>query len=48
MSILAHRVFRERGDTGEATAAFLALADRGIVGLKAALAGTPYAEAKPA
>jgi AcrR family transcriptional regulator len=44
----AHRLFRERGDTGEARAAFLALADQGIAGLKAALAGTPYAEAKPA
>ena len=41
--IEAHRTFRRRGDTPEAEAAFLALVDSGTIGLKAALAGTPYA-----
>lgn len=40
--IQAHRMFRERGDPEEAKAIFLALVDRGIIGLKAAMAGTPY------
>ena len=43
--IQAHRSFRRRRDTDEANAAFLAVVDKGTVGLRAALAGTPYAEA---
>lgn len=41
--IEAHRNFRLNGDTEKAKAAFLALVDQGTVGVKAALAGTPYA-----
>lgn len=41
--IQAHRSFRERGDTQEAKAMFLAIVDRGSVGVEAAMAGTPYA-----
>jgi AcrR family transcriptional regulator len=41
--IQAHRTFRQRRDTEEANAAFLALVDKGTIGLKAAMAGTPYA-----
>ncbi|WP_352557113.1 hypothetical protein [Mesorhizobium caraganae] len=41
--IQAHRTFRETRDSGQASAAFLALVDKGSIGLKAALAGTPYA-----
>ena len=39
----AYRTLRQGGDTEEAKRAFLALVDRGAVGLQAALAGTPYA-----
>jgi len=39
----AHWVFRQSEDTDEAKAAFLALVDQGIVGLQAAMNGTPYA-----
>ena len=39
----AHRSFRERRDTEEAQATFLAFVDKGALGLRAALAGTPYA-----
>ena len=39
----AHRTFRQTRDTEEAKAAFLAIVDKGTIGLKAALAGTPYA-----
>ena len=39
----AHRTFRQNRDTEEAKAAFLALVDQGTIGLKAALARTPYA-----
>ena len=39
----AHRTFRETRDSDQASAAFLALVDRGSIGLKAAMAGTPYA-----
>ena len=39
----AHRTFRQSRDTEQATAAFLALIDKGTIGLKAAMAGTPYA-----
>ncbi len=38
----AHQTFRQSGDTKEADAAFLALVDRGTIGLKAAMAGTTY------
>jgi len=41
--IEAHRTFRQRRDTEEAKAAFLAIVDKGTIGLKAALARTPYA-----
>ncbi|MEJ1969595.1 MAG: TetR/AcrR family transcriptional regulator [Rhizomicrobium sp.] len=41
--IQAHRTFRQRRDAEEANAAFLALVDKGTIGLKAAMAGTPYA-----
>lgn len=38
----AHRTFRQNRDTEEANATFLAIVDKGTVGLKAAMAGTPY------
>jgi AcrR family transcriptional regulator len=41
--IQAHRIFRENQDTEAANAAFLAFVDKGTIGLKAAMAGTPYA-----
>ena len=41
--IQAHRTFRRTRETEEANAVFLALVDRGTTGLKAAMAGTPYA-----
>jgi AcrR family transcriptional regulator len=41
--IQAHRTFRQGQDTEEAKAAFLAIVDKGAVGLTAAMAGTPYA-----
>jgi AcrR family transcriptional regulator len=41
--IQAHRTFRQSQDADEARAAFLAVIDKGTIGLKAALAGTPYA-----
>jgi AcrR family transcriptional regulator len=41
--IQAHRTFRQSRDTQEAKAAFLAVVDKGTIGLKAAMAGTPYA-----
>ncbi|KQV31812.1 TetR family transcriptional regulator [Rhizobium sp. Root1203] len=41
--IEAHRTFREGGrDTEKAKAAFLAVVDKGSVGAKAAMGGTPY------
>jgi len=39
----AHRTFRESSDTTKANTAFLAIVDRGAIGLKAAMVGTPYA-----
>lgn len=39
----AHRTFRTTRDTDRANAAFLEVVDRGVVGLKAAMARTPYA-----
>jgi AcrR family transcriptional regulator len=41
--IQAHRTFRQSRDTEKAKAAFLALVDKGTIGLNAAMAGTPYA-----
>lgn len=41
--IQAHRTFRHRRDTEEAKAVFLAMVDKGTLGLNAAMAGTPYA-----
>jgi AcrR family transcriptional regulator len=41
--IQAHRIFRQSRDADEARAAFLAIVDKGTSGLKAAMAGTPYA-----
>lgn len=41
--IQAHQTFRQRRDADAAHAAFLTLIDTGSVGLRAALAGTPYA-----
>ena len=40
--IRAHWVFRKRRKRKEAKAVFLALFDQGFLGLKAAMAGTPY------
>ena len=37
-----HRVFRTSADAAAASAAFLAIVDKGSLGLAAALAGTPY------
>jgi AcrR family transcriptional regulator len=39
----AHRIFRQTKDAGQAKAVFLALVDKGTIGLKATMAGTPYA-----
>ena len=41
--IEAHRIFQRSQDTEQAERTFLSLADRGSVGLEAAMAGTPYA-----
>ena len=41
--IQAHQTFRQTKDTAAANAAFLAIVDKGTIGLKAAMAGTPYA-----
>ena len=38
-----HRVYRQSRSAKKASAAFLALVDKGTTGLKAAMAGTPYA-----
>ncbi len=39
----AHRTFRESRNTEEAKTAFLAIVDKATIGLKAAMAHTPYA-----
>ncbi|MGO8787621.1 MAG: TetR/AcrR family transcriptional regulator [Terriglobia bacterium] len=39
----AHRIFRQTRNTEQAEAAFLAVVDKGTIGVKAAMAGTPYA-----
>ena len=41
--VQAHRTFRQERNTKKAKAAFLAIVDKGSIGLKAAMAGTPYA-----
>ena len=41
--IQAHRTFRQKRDTEEAKAVFLAIVDKGTIGLKATMEGTPYA-----
>ena len=41
--IQAHRTFRQGRDSAAAKATFLAFVDQGTIGLKAAMAGTPYA-----
>ena len=41
--IQAHQTFRQSRSTKKAKAAFLAMVEQGTIGLKAAMAGTPYA-----
>jgi AcrR family transcriptional regulator len=41
--IEAHRLYRRSGDARGAHESMLAIVDRGVAGLKAAMAGTPYA-----
>jgi AcrR family transcriptional regulator len=41
--IQAHQTFRKSRDTEKAKAAFLAIVDKGTLGIKAAVARTPYA-----
>ncbi len=41
--IQAHRTVRQTRNAKKAKAAFLAIVDKGSIGLKAAMAGTPYA-----
>jgi AcrR family transcriptional regulator len=41
--VQAHRTFRQKRATKKAKAAFLSIIDQGTIGLKAAMAGTPYA-----
>jgi AcrR family transcriptional regulator len=41
--IQSHQTFRKRRNTNKARAAFLTIVDKGTIGLKAAMAGTPYA-----
>ena len=40
--IHAHKIFRQKRNTQEAQAAFLAIVDKGTLGINAAVAGTPY------
>lgn len=40
--IQAHRAFHRSRDTDEAKSVFLAIVEQGTIGLKAAMAGTPY------
>ena len=40
--VQAHLTFRQRQDARKAKAVFLAIVDKGTIGLKAAMAGTPY------
>jgi hypothetical protein len=41
--IQGHQTFRQRRDKKKARAAFLAMVDKGTIGLNAAMVGTPYA-----
>jgi AcrR family transcriptional regulator len=41
--VQAHRLFRRSRKTKDAKAAFLAMVDKGSMGVEAAMAGTPYA-----
>jgi AcrR family transcriptional regulator len=41
--VQAHQTFRQTQDAKQARAAFLAVIDKATIGLKAAMAGTPYA-----
>ncbi|MFS2138871.1 TetR/AcrR family transcriptional regulator [Duganella sp. Dugasp56] len=41
--IQAHRIYRQNRNTEEAQTAFLSIVDKGTLGVKAAVAGTPYA-----
>ncbi len=41
--IQGHRTFREKRDTKKAKASFLAIVDKGTIGISAAMTGTPYA-----
>jgi AcrR family transcriptional regulator len=41
--IEAHRTFRQSHDAEKARAVFLAIVDKGAIGIKTAMAGTPYA-----
>ena len=41
--LLAHQTFRQQLDADAARALFLAIVDKGTMGLRAAMAGTPYA-----
>jgi AcrR family transcriptional regulator len=41
--IQAHKTFRQKRKTKKAKAAFLAIVDKGTIGVDAAMAGTPYA-----
>lgn len=38
----AHRIFRQTQDADAAKAAFLVIVDKGVLGVKAAMAETPY------
>ncbi len=40
--IQGHRTFRQKRNAKKANATFLAIVDRGTIGLKAVMAGTPY------
>jgi AcrR family transcriptional regulator len=40
--IQAHQTFRQNRDSEAASAAFLAIVDKGTIGVRAAMAGTPY------
>jgi AcrR family transcriptional regulator len=40
--IHAHQTFRQKQEAEEAKAVFLAMVDKGTIGLKAAMVGTPY------
>ena len=41
--IEAHKIFRQKRVAKKAKAVFLAIVDKGTIGIKAAMAGTPYA-----